>query len=73
MVGGGQSGTFTLLAPLAGSQDVWVHYALSGNAVNGQDYRLRTGLVKVKAQANRKTVKIIPQGDLGGATRRTVT
>ena len=72
VVGSGQSGGFTLDTPMMGGKDVWVHYALSGSAVNGQDYRLRTGLVLFKARANSKTIKIIPQGDLGGASKRTV-
>ena len=71
-LGSGQYGEFTLETSLAGNQDVWVHYALSGSAVNGRDYRLRPGVVKVKAQTNSKTIKIIPQGDLGGASRKTV-
>ena len=71
-VGSGQYGEFTLDTPVAGPKDVWVHYALSGSAVNGQDYRLRTGFVEIKAQVYSKTIKIIPQGDLGGASKKTV-
>ena len=68
----GQTGVFTLTLSAAAGTDVVVAYTVKGSAVNGTDYALLKGTVKVKAGKTTKAIKVIPQGNLGGAAKKTV-
>ena len=54
------------------SANVIVNYAIKGSAVNGRDYVMLTGTKKIKAGKTSQPIKIIPQGDLGGMSKRKV-
>ena len=69
---GGDPGVFTVTLSAAQSTDTVVHYTVKGTAINGTDYALLSGSKKIKAGQTSKNIKIIPQGDLGGAAKRTV-
>ena len=49
-----------------------INFAIKGTAVNGTDYALLKASKKVKAGKTSKPIKIIPQGNLGGAAKKTV-
>ncbi len=68
----GEEGEFQLTLSSAPSSDVVVNFAIKGTAVNGTDYVLLKATKKIKAGKTSKPIKIIPQGDLGGAAKKTV-
>ena len=72
MLGGGGTGVFTISLSAAQTSDVVVTYTVKGSAVNGTDYVALSGTKKIKAGKTSKPIKIIPQGDLGGAAKKTV-
>ena len=45
---------------------------MKGSAASGRDYQTLKGKVKIKANHTSRTVQVIPQGDLGGAGKKTV-
>ncbi len=71
-VGSGGVAEFTLGLSAAQNTAVTVHYAIKGNAANGRDYVALTGTVKIKPGKTSKTIPIIPQGDLGGMSKKKV-
>ena len=71
-LGSGGTGVFTLTLSAAQTIDVVVNYTIKGSAVNGTDYVLLSGTKKIKAGKTSKPIKVIPQGDLGGAAKKTV-
>ena len=71
-VGSGEIGEFTVSLSAAQTSDVEVGYTVKGTAVNGTDYVLLSGTKKIKAGHTSKPIKIIPQGDLGGAASKVV-
>lgn len=62
--------TFTLSAPAAA--DVKVNYTLKGTAVNGTDYALLKGSVKIKAGKTSKAVLVVPPDNPGASGSKTV-
>ena len=71
-VGSGNAGKFTVSLSAAQDHNVTVAFTIKGTAINGTDYTLISGTRKIKAGKTSKFIKIIPQGDLGGASRETV-
>ena len=67
-----QTGEFLLTIPAAQSTDLNVAYQVKGSGINGTDYAYLTGTVKIKAGKTSKVIKVVPQGNLGGSTRKTV-
>ena len=68
----GQEGEFLLTLSSAPSSDVVVNFTIKGSAVNGTDYVLLNATKKIKAGKTSKPIKVIPQGDLDGASKKTV-
>ncbi len=68
----GQDGEFLLTLSSAPSSDVLVNFTIKGTATNGTDYVLLQTTKKIKAGKTSKPIKVIPQGDLGGASKKTV-
>ena len=68
----GQDGEFLLTLSSAPTTDVVVNFTIKGTAINGTDYVLLKATKKIKAGKTSKPIKIIPQGDLGGASKKTV-
>lgn len=68
---GGTGGFTVSLAPGPASK-VLVHYAIKGSAVNGTDYTLLSGTVKLKPGKTSKTVTVSPLGSLDGLTKKTI-
>ena len=60
----------TLSAPATAT--LKIAYKIKGSARPGVDYAALTGTVKIKAGKTSKAIDIIPQGDLGGADKKTV-
>ncbi len=71
-VGSSQAGVFTLSLSSPPGSDVMVNLSIKGTAVNGTDYVLLKMTKKIKAGHTTKPIKILPQGDLGGASKKTV-
>ena len=71
-VGSGVAGEVTVTLSAAPASKVIVHYQLGGSAVNGTDYALLSGTVKIKPGKTSKTFQIVPQGDLGGEAKKVV-
>ena len=72
VAGSGQDAEFLLTLSAAQASDVTVNFTIKGSALNGTDYVLLKASKKIKAGHASKPVKIIPQGDLGGAAKKTV-
>ena len=68
----GQIGEFLLTLSPAPISDVVVNFTIKGTALNGTDYVLLKTTKKIKAGKISKPIKVIPQGDLGGANKKTV-
>ena len=68
--GSGLTGEFTLSLSAAATDKIIVNYTVGGGAVNGTDYTMLTGSVKIKPGKQTKTIEIVPQGDLGGMVRK---
>ena len=68
----GEIGQFTLTLSAVQTGDVEVAYTVNGSATNGADYELLKGTAKIKAGKTTKVIKVVPQGDLGGAAKKTV-
>ncbi len=68
----GGTGQFTLTLSAAQTSDLQVGYTVRGSATPGTDYVLLKGTAKIKAGKTTKVIKIIPEGDLGGAVKKTV-
>lgn len=68
----GQSGEFLLKIPAALSTNLKVAYRVKGSGINGTDYTYLSGIAKIKAGTTSKTIKVVPQGSLGGAASKTV-
>ena len=71
-LGSGGSGVFTITLSAVQTNKVVVTYTIKGSAVNGTDYVALSGTTKIKAGKASKSIKVIPQGDLGGAAKKTV-
>jgi uncharacterized delta-60 repeat protein len=71
--GSGQRGEFLLTLSAARDSDLIVNYTVKGTAINGTDYAPLKGALKIKAGKTSKVIKVIPQGDLGGAAKKAVT
>ena len=70
-----ESGTIAEFAiDLSGpvANDTFVNYSIKGTAINGTDYVLLSGTKKIKAGKSSKPIKVIPLGNLGGASKKTV-
>ncbi len=72
VAGSSQDAEFLLTLSPAPTSDVVVNFIIKGSAVNGTDYVLLEATKKIKAGKTSKPIKIIPQGDLGGASKKTV-
>lgn len=72
VLGSGGKGVFTVSLSAAQSTDTMVNYAVKGSAINGTDYVLLSGVKKILAGQTSKRIKVVPQGDLGGAAKKTV-
>ena len=68
----GATGQFTLTLASAQAADLVVGYTVKGSATPGTDYALLKGTAKIKAGKTTKVIKVKPQGDLGGASKKTV-
>lgn len=68
----GTPGVFTLSIPAALPSDLTISYAVKGSAVNGVDYVFFKGTTKIKAGKTSKALKVKAEGDLGGASKKTV-
>ena len=71
-ISGGGIGEAVLSIPTALASDLVVYYTVKGSAVNGEDYVHLKGYAKIKAGRTSKPIRIIPQGDLGGASKKVV-
>ena len=71
-VGSGGHAVLTLTLSAAQSTDLTVHYTVKGSGINGKDYAELSGRKKIKAGRIRKVIKIVPQGNLGGAVKKMV-
>ena len=49
-----------------------VNFTIKGTAINGTDYVLLKATKKIKAGKTSKPIKIVPQGNLSGASKKTV-
>lgn len=72
VVGSGGKGMATVNLPAPLAVDLIVNFTIKGSAVNGTDYVLLKGTKKIKAGKTSNAIKIKPQGDLGGASKKTV-
>lgn len=63
--------TLSLNTPAASKLNV--KYTVGGNAANGTDYVLLSGKAKIKPGQSSVEVRIVPKGDLGGATKKSVS
>ncbi len=63
---------FTVSLSAVQTTDTVVSYTLKGSATNGTDYAYLKGTVKIKAGKTGKVIKVVPMGDLGGASKKTV-
>jgi hypothetical protein len=71
-IGTGAAGEFTLTLAQALPKNLAVDYTLKGTAENGVDYQRLSGVVQIKAGKTKAIVKVIPRGDLEGASEKTV-
>ena len=71
-LGNGLPGEFTLSLSAVQPTDLVVNFTIKGTAVNGTDYALLKASKKIKAGTLSKTIKIVPEGDLGGTSKKTV-
>ena len=71
-VSSGQMGEFTFTLSSASANDIVVDYSLGGSAVNGTDYAFLKGSTTIKAGKTTKNIKVTPEGDLGGASKKVV-
>lgn len=69
----GMPGVFTLTLSAPAASKVKVKYVLGGTATNGTDYKALSGKAKFKPGQTSVDVQVVPQGDLGGASNKTVT
>ena len=67
-----EDGVFTVSASPAPTADIKVAYSVKGTATPGVDYAALKGTVKIKAGVTGKGIKVVPEGDLGGAAKKTV-
>ncbi len=73
VLGSGEVGEFTVSLSAAQTVDLHVSYTIKGSAINGTDYVMLTGTKKIKAGKTSKPIKIIPEGNLDGASKKVVT
>jgi uncharacterized repeat protein (TIGR03803 family) len=74
-IGGGQSGVFHLNLNAAQNPFVStlvVHYTFTGSAINGTDYMPLKGTKRFPAGFLRKTIDVVPKGNLDGAASKSV-
>ncbi len=68
----GQPGAFTFNLSVSQVVKTTVHYTVKGTAVNGEDYDLLGGKIKIKPGKLSATVPVVPKGNLGGAEVKKV-
>ena len=68
----GEVGAFALTLSSAQKSDLLVSYVVQGTAANGVDYVYRKGTARIKAGRTTKMIKVLPTGDLGGASKKVV-
>ena len=71
-LGSGGIGEAVLSVLTALPYDLIVYYTIKGSATNGADYVYLKGYAKLKAGRTSKPIRILPQGDLGGASKKAV-
>lgn len=71
-VNSGGSGVIKVMLSPAPTTPLTVAYSIKGTAANGVDYERLTGKKKFQAGKASKPILIVPLGDLGGASRKTV-
>ena len=71
-LGDGGIGEAVLSIPTALPGDLVVYYTVKGSATNGTDYVYLKGYAKIKAGKTSKPIRITPQGDLEGASKKVV-
>ncbi len=72
IAGSGNVGEILVSISAAQSSDVVVNYKITGSAVSGTDYVKLSGIKKFKSGKTSRFIKVVPLGDLGGATKKTV-
>ena len=72
ILGSDGEGEAVLSIPSALPNDLTVYYTIKGSATNGTDCVYLKGYAKLKAGRTSKPIRIIPQGDLGGAGKKVV-
>ena len=70
--GTGENNAFTVTLSSVASSDINVAYIVKGSAEAGVDYAPLKGTVKIKAGKTSKVIKVDLEGDLGGASKKTV-
>jgi hypothetical protein len=70
--GSGGSAAFKVTLSAAQTEPLTVAYSIKGTAANGVDYERLTGKRKIAMGKTSKPILIVPIGDLGGASRKTV-
>ncbi len=70
--GSGQDAEMTLTLSSAATTDLHVAYSVKGTAQSGTDYVALKGAAKIKAGKTSKAIKVVPLGDGGGLSKRTV-
>ena len=70
----GNGGLAEFLVSLSAVQDhdVTISYTIKGSAANGTDYVHLSGTKKIQAGKLSKPIKVVPEGDLGGASKKSV-
>ena len=72
-VDSGAPGVITLNLSAPAVAKLKVKYTLGGTGVNGTDYQPLNGKAKFKPGQSSVAVQIVGEGDLGGASKKTVT
>lgn len=69
--GPGQApGVFTITFSNPQTNKVKVHYTVKGTAVNGTDYTMLTGVVKVKAGTTSTTLDVVPSAETSSGVKK---
>jgi uncharacterized repeat protein (TIGR03803 family) len=73
ILGSGKPGKFILSLAAPATADLVIKYKIKGTGINGVDYKSIKARQTIKMGTASKVIKIIPQGDLEGASVKTVT
>ena len=70
--GTGEFGEFLVSIDEPPAANLFVNYTVKGTALNGTDYVFLKGTKKIKPGKSSKPIKILPTGDLQGASKKLV-